>query len=156
MPKLERRNSKAQGNNPYLHQNYKTNPINPNTHQQMGDPCQYDGQNKNMQAHLIDIKDSIEKTLCKVQQQRSIARYMIHIKTWTRCNSEEFTTWLSSMDSVSKLRGHDHKELCFSKHSGNLLKILYSLLLYKFSWYALKEKICRKNSQKQLQPAMLV
>ena len=58
------------------------------------------------------------------------------MKICTGDSSEEFHSCF-----LSKLTDNNLKEICFSKAEGNLLKSLYSLTLYKFSWYSLKEKM---------------
>ena len=74
-----------------------------------------------MQAHLLEVWDKKVNTLQTVQQESKIDRNMTDVKTCTRHDSEEFNTWLLSIDKVSKMTGHDPKEF-FTKAKGNLLK----------------------------------
>ena len=72
---------------------------------------------------------------------------MTDLMMCTEHDSEAFNTWLLPIGKVSKLTGHDPKEMCFAKAGGNLLETFLFHPLNKFFWYSLKEKICT-NFQK--------
>ena len=93
-----------------------------------------------MMQHLIEVQDKMATTICKVQQQSSIDCYTTDVKTCTG-QLEDFHSWFLSIEKVYKLTGNDPKDICFAKAQGNLLKLLYSHPLHKFSWYSLKEKM---------------
>ena len=78
-------------------------------------------------------------TLHCAQQQCSTNGYMNDLHTCFGNNSNEFVSWLLSIEKVVKSIENGPKDICFVKAEGNLLKFFY-LLPINFLWNTLKEK----------------
>ena len=96
---------------------------------------------------MLEAQDKVTNTLNSVQQKRAIDRYMNDVKTCMGENTEEFNSWLLSVEKVTTITNTDSKEIHFKKAEGNLLKFLYAVNLKRCSWLTLKERMRTKSSK---------
>ena len=121
---------------PYLYNRYRSH----QSHQYDKKPYKC-SLNADIIVHTIDTQDKMTNILYKVQQQSSKDLYITNFKNCMGGSSEEFTSWLLSIEKVSKSTGNNPKDICFAKAENNFLKFIYSLPLHQFLWYSLKEKM---------------